>query len=166
MKIYIRQSFTEAGPAEAKIIEGVFQKIISLGNDLGLNFDFLTGKKSLDRDNFKKSFETDTGLNFTPQNFRDYRLNLLSQTDIMIIIRTGLSESSAFELAYNIFKGKKVPVFFAIHEEAPLKTTQLRELQDLLPMITYFTFKDPGEISLPLKNFIHLILNSKLILNT
>ena len=30
------------------------------------------------------------------------------------LIRTGLTESGAFELAYNIFGGKRVPVFFAI----------------------------------------------------
>ena len=60
---------------------------------------------------------------FSAKNFRKYRLELLNKADLMIIIRTSLSESSAFELAYNIYEGRKSPVFFAIHESAPIKTT-------------------------------------------
>ena len=50
-------------------------------------------------------------------------IRLLNQADVMVVIRTGLSESGAFELAYNIFGGRRVPVFFAIWKNTPLETT-------------------------------------------
>jgi carbamoyl-phosphate synthase large subunit len=46
----------------------------------------------------------------------------------MIIFRTGLSESTVFEIAYNIFKGKNIPIFYAIEPGCEIKTTLLRDL--------------------------------------
>jgi len=63
-------------------------------------------------------------------------LDLLDRADLMIVIRTGLSESTAFEVAYNIFGSKGVPVFFAIWDQATIKTTLLRDLDELVPVRT------------------------------
>ena len=50
----------------------------------------------------------------------------------MIIFRTGLSESTVFEIAYNIMKGKKIPIFFVIHPDHVIKTTLIRDLNEYL----------------------------------
>ena len=39
----------------------------------------------------------------------------------MVIFRTGLSESTVFEVAYNIFKGNNIPIFYAIEPGSELK---------------------------------------------
>jgi carbamoylphosphate synthase large subunit len=70
------------------------------------------------------------------------------------------SESGAFELAYNIFGGKKVPVFFAIWKQAPIETTLLRDLDDLVS-IRYITFADPMELKEPLSEFIKETANGE-----
>jgi carbamoyl-phosphate synthase large subunit len=71
----------------------------------------------------------------------------------MIVIRTGLSESGAFEVAYNIFGGKRVPIFFAVWDQAPIKTTLLRDLDELVP-VRYVTFSSPEELRQPLLDFL------------
>ena len=71
----------------------------------------------------------------------------------MIVIRTGLSESGAFEIAYNIFGGRQVPIFFAVWEQAPIKTTLLRELEDLVD-VRYVTFDRPEDLRVPLMQFL------------
>jgi carbamoyl-phosphate synthase large subunit len=63
-------------------------------------FHYLTGRHAESSTTFRTSFEAGTGQPFTPQNFRGYRLALLDQADALINIRVGLSESSAFEIAY------------------------------------------------------------------
>jgi hypothetical protein len=78
---------------------------------------------------------------------------LLNRTDAIIVMRTGLSESGAFELAYNIFGGAAAPIFFAIWEQAPLKTTLLRALPDFVP-VRYVTFGQPEELRRPLLEFL------------
>ena len=50
----------------------------------------------------------------------------------MIILRTSLSESTVFEVAYNILKGPNIPIFFAIDSSAPIKTTLLKDLDGFM----------------------------------
>jgi carbamoyl-phosphate synthase large subunit len=92
-------------------------------------------------------------MQFTPSSFREIRLDLLNQADVMMVIRTGLSESGAFEVAYNIFGGKNIPVFFAIWDQAPIKTTLLRDLDELVS-VRYVTFSSPEELKQPLLDFL------------
>ncbi len=98
-------------------------------------------------------FEELTGQAFSPAAFRNYRLSLLDKTDAIIHIRTSLSESSAFEVAYNIFKGRKAPMFFCVWEKAPLKTTLLRDLEDLCPA-TYVNFAQAADLRTPISRFL------------
>jgi carbamoyl-phosphate synthase large subunit len=63
-----------------------------------------------------------------------------------------LSESTAFELAYNIFGRPPAPIFFAIWDQAPIKTTLLRELNEIVP-VRYVTFSNPAELTGPLLDF-------------
>ena len=73
------------------------------------------------------------------------RLRLLDSSDAMILIRTSLSESGAFEAAYNVFGGPQVPMFFAVWKNAPIKTTLLRDMDELCPA-EYVTFDQPEEL--------------------
>jgi carbamoylphosphate synthase large subunit len=115
-------------------------------------FQFLTGRQAQNNRTFRLLFERETGQKFTPNNFRRARLELMDQADAIIVIRTGLSESTAFEIAYNIFGGPRVPIFFAIWDRAPIKTTLLRDLNAIVP-VRYVTFSDPEELTEPLLDF-------------
>ena len=80
----------------------------------------------------------------------------------MLIIRTGLSESGAFEIAYNV-TGRRIPMFFAIWHEASIKTTLLQELEDRCE-VEYHTFEAADELQEPLRVFLESALkrvNSK-----
>lgn len=68
---------------------------------------------------FKEFFEQDQGMKFMPSRFRRYRLQLIDHADAFIVLRTGLSESGAFELAYNIFSGRKAPIFLLFGSKLP-----------------------------------------------
>jgi hypothetical protein len=70
----------------------------------------------------------------------------------MVNIRVGLSESSAFELAYHIFGGRRTPVLFLVWKQAPIKTTLLRELHTLCD-VTYLEFDAAEDLIEGLKNF-------------
>ena len=63
-----------------------------------------------------------------------------------------MSESGAFEIAYNAYN-RKVPMFFAIWDNAPIKTTLLRDLESLCP-VKYVTFSHASEIQKPLSEFV------------
>src|SRR5256885_942461 len=60
------------------------------------------------------------------------RLGMLHSADAMLVVRTGPSESAAFEIAYNMFGGPRVPMFFALwkHAVAPVA---MRELEQMGP---------------------------------
>ena len=66
--------------------------------------------KQVSNINFSQEiFNIKTGCNFTPENFRNFRLNKLDNCHGMIIIRTDVSESTAFELGYSYAK-YKIPI--------------------------------------------------------
>jgi carbamoyl-phosphate synthase large subunit len=147
IRVFVRQPFTESGDVEKRIIQGVLDVIGSL------NVDVLTGLEAQSQDTFRQSFETNTGLPFTPRNFRTARLSILGSVDVMIVIRTGLSESGAFEVAYNVFGGRRVPMFFAVWQNAPIKTTLLRELDEFC-QAEYRVFEHPEELRASLAAFL------------
>lgn len=153
INVFIRQPFTESGEEEKRVIQGAMDVIQSMAEQFDLNF--LVPPVAQEGATFKKNFEETQGKEFNPKNFRKYRLELLDKADIFINIRAGLSESSAFEIAYNVF-GNKAPLFFAIWEKAPIKTTLIRDLEDCLDVV-YVTFSDPKELEAPLKAFIENI---------
>ena len=147
LKLFVRQPFTESAERESGVVQSVLDVMMSF-RDL----EFLTGTKAYSEATFRLGFESETGQVFNPQNFRRHRLALIDQADAMVVIRAGLSESGAFEVAYNIFSGRKSPIFFAIWKQTPIRTTLLRELDDLCS-VNYCEFEDPKELLEPLKHF-------------
>lgn len=127
IKLFVRQGFTES---DENMKIKLQKAISSLANyhTQDKTFNLLTGNQAESKSTFKKNFELNEGIDFTPNNFRDHRISKLEKADAMIIFRTGLSESTVFEVAYNIFKGNNIPVFYAIEPGCEIKTTLLREL--------------------------------------
>jgi len=76
----------------------------------------------------------------------------LDQADVFVNIRAGMSESSAFELSYHVFRGACTPILFLIWKQAPIKTTLLKDLGSLCD-VTYLEFDDPAELDAPLAAF-------------
>ena len=144
LKLFIRQPFTESDQREQRLIADVMAMIDS-ANGLPHPFEYLTGNQAESADTFRQSFERTQGIPFTPKNFRTHRLALLDQADALINIRAGMSESSAFELSYHIFKGRRTPILFLVWKGAPIKTTLLRELDDLCD-VTYIEFDEVAEL--------------------
>lgn len=156
IRLFVRQSFTEAGDKESWTIQEVLETLKSFdGNRYDL--DILTGLRARSGKNFKLAFENKTGVPFTPKNFRKKRRELLAKSDAMVVIRTGLSESTAFEIAYNLFEGKRVPIFFAIADYAPIKTTLLKELEEYTDVV-YCTFNEVSQLKRPLQAFLDKVV--------
>lgn len=152
LHVFIRQPFTQTrGADEQVILEGAMSELRSLQTTANINLNFLVRPEAQNAETFKRNFEQDTGLKFTPKNFRDYRLAKLQAADAFIFLRTGLSESGAFELAVNAY-GRKIPTLMAIWDKTPIKTTLLRELEDTLP-IDYVHFGNPRELHSILRDF-------------
>ena len=155
LRLFIRQPFTESGQTQQRLIEQILQ-IIDTANDSRCPFNYLTGTSAESADTFRESFERDCQLPFTPKNFRDYRLKLLDQADVLINIRVGMSESSAFELSYHIFKGRCSPILFLVWKHAPIKTTLIRELDDLCE-VTYLEFEHAEELRAGVHDFFQML---------
>jgi hypothetical protein len=144
LRLFVRQPFTESNEAQQALIAEVMVQI-DQHNGRPHAFSYLTGNKAESADTFRSSFEADTGQAFTPRAFRAHRLALLAQAQAFVNIRVGMSESSAFELCYHIFKGACTPVLFLVWKHAPIKTTLLKDLGNLCD-ITYLEFEQAGEL--------------------
>ena len=140
----IRQPLTQSGDESKKIVEGVLQIVDEIGRN-GVRFEYLTGNTPLSDETFRENFEQSQGLVFNPVNFRRYRLGQLRRADAFLYVRTALSESGAFEVCYNVFAEPRAPMFFAVWKHAPIKTTLLRELDEVCD-VTYREFDDPEEL--------------------
>lgn len=148
--VFVRQPFTQSSEGDRTLLQSAMDVLRNLESELSLNF--LTSLDAQSSDSFKKFFEASSGQPFTPSNFRRYRLGLIDKADAFVVLRTGLSESGSFEVAYNVFSGRNAPVFFAVWEKSPIKTTLLRELEDICPA-RYVTFAEAGELIDPLRQF-------------
>jgi len=157
INLFIRQPFTESDEQQQRLIGDILH-LIDSANGSPYPFNYLTGIEAESAVTFKKSFERDRHLPFTPQNFRNHRLRLLDQADAFINIRVGMSESSAFELSYHIFKGRCTPILFLVWKHAPIKTTLIRELDDLCD-VTYIEFEHVDE----LRKGIHRFFDTKVL---
>jgi carbamoyl-phosphate synthase large subunit len=144
LKLFVRQPLTQSGDESKEIVENVLQIVDDIGKD-GVRFEYLTGNMPLSDRTFRENFEQSHGLPFNPVNFRRYRLNQLRCADAFLYIRTAMSESGAFEVCYNIFAEPRAPMFFAVWKQAPIKTTLLRDLEEVCD-VTYREFEDPEEL--------------------
>ncbi len=164
LKIFVRQSFIEKDERKEKVIQGVLDILQNFKSD-EFNIEFLNDIQTYNAETFKPAFEKSSGMEFSPKNVRKHMFSILDKADAMVVIRTGPSESTAFEIAYNIFKGNNIPTFVVIWDETPWKTTLFRELNELAN-ITYYPFKDPQEIEQPLQTFFNDVLLAKSLKTT
>ncbi|MDB5068967.1 MAG: carB [Candidatus Eremiobacteraeota bacterium] len=153
IKVFVRQPLTQTGEREARVIQAALDGIGGLVGDQRYALDFLTGTKAHDNGSFRDAFASEAGAAFAPRRFRDTRLALLARADVMLVVRTGLSESGAFEIAYNIFGGRRIPIMFAVWDEAEIKTTLLRDLDDLAK-VRYVRFSDPATVAEEFARFV------------
>ncbi len=153
IKVFVRQPLTQTTEREARIVQAALDGISGDVGDGRYALEFLTGTKAHDKESFRQAFTSESGAAFAPRRFRDTRLALLSRADVMLVLRTGLSESGAFEVAYNIYGGRRIPMLFAVWDEAEIKTTLLRDLDDLA-QVRYVRFSDPASVATELARFL------------
>jgi carbamoyl-phosphate synthase large subunit len=151
LKLFIRQPLTQSGDESKKIVEGVLQ-IVDEIDGTGVRIEYLTGNIPLSDETFRENFEQSQGLPFNPVNFRRHRLSQLRRADAFLYVRTAMSESGAFEVSYNVFAEPRAPMFFAVWKHAPIKTTLLRELEEVCD-VTYREFEEPEELRSDLQHF-------------
>jgi carbamoyl-phosphate synthase large subunit len=159
LKLFIRQPLTQSGDESKKIVEGVLQIVDEIARN-GVRFEYLTGNTPLSDETFRENFEQSQGLVFNPVNFRRYRLGQLRRADAFLYVRTALSESGAFEVCYNVFAEPRAQMFFAVWKHAPIKTTLLRELDEVCD-VTYREFNDPEELRGDLQEFFGRIAKAR-----
>jgi|GEM_PF-986093 len=153
LRLFVRQPLTESGESQQALIAAVLERI-DAHNGEPHPFRYLTGRKAESAETFRQSFESETGLAFAPRAFRTHRLNLLAQADAFINIRVGMSESSAFELSYHVFRGACTPVLFLVWKHSPIKTTLLKDLGNLCD-VTYLEFEHADDIRAEIGEFFH-----------
>jgi hypothetical protein len=151
LKLFVRQPLTESGAAQQALIGEVLRRL-EAHNGRPRPFDYLAGRQAERADTFKTAFEAESGQAFTPRAFRQHRLQQLRQADAFVNIRAGMSESSAFELSYHVFRGACTPVLFLVWKQAPIKTTLLKELGDLCD-VTYLEFDEPAQLEPGIERF-------------
>ena len=122
INIVLRQPFTQSSEVEANVVAQCVPEIERIDGHFA-HLNFLGGARAQSNASFREDFEHSVGAPFTPQNFRKYRLSLLRNADAFINIRTGMSESTAFEIACNLLGDNPIPMFFAVWRNAPIKTT-------------------------------------------
>lgn len=145
-RVFVRQPLTRAGNKDARLVQGVLDELAAAGAEV------VTGPTAQTAESFRLAFEVATGGVFSPSAFRAWRLGLLARAHAMVIVRTELSESGAFEVAYNSVVTRR-PMFFAVHAGMPITTTLLQNLEPLCPT-AYVTFEDPSELAKPLVGFL------------
>jgi len=155
LRLFIRQPLTQSGDESKAIVDGVLRIVEDIGNN-GIRFEYLTGNTPLSDRTFRENFERSQGLPFNAANFRRYRLSQLRCADAFLYVRTAMSESGAFEVSYNVFAEPRAPMFFAVWKHAPIKTTLLRELEEVCD-VTYREFEDPEELRDDLHDFFRRI---------
>ena len=151
LRLFVRQPFTESGQTQQGVVASVLERIRAHDGH-PQDFRYLTGCQAESADTFRASFERETGRLFSPETFRAHRLRQLDQADVFVNIRAGMSESSAFELSYHVFRGACTPILFLVWKQAPIKTTLLKDLGSLCD-VTYLEFDDPAELDAPLAEF-------------
>jgi carbamoyl-phosphate synthase large subunit len=159
LKLFVRQPLTESGDESKTIVEGVL-KIVDEIDRNRVPLEYLTGNTGLSERTFREHFEKTQGQPFNAVNFRRYRLGQLRRADAFLYIRTAMSESGAFEIAYNVFAEPRVPIFFAVWKHCPIKTTLLRDLQEACDAV-YREFENPEDLRDDLNQFFQKIADQR-----
>ena len=74
-----------------------------------------------------------------------------------------MSESTAFELGYIYSKYPNLPIFFAINNNTPIKTTLI---QDLHPNAVYCNYDNPDDITPKFYNWLDFIAKNNNVMKT
>ena len=152
LRVFVRQPFTETSS------KGDLTKIMgSLLKYKRHPMEVLPYSEVGEGDDFRETFQSKTGIKFTPENFRNYRLDAIRKSNAMFIMRNNLSESTAFELGYIYSKFPHLPLFFAIDAKHPIKTTLLR---DLHPNTVYCTYNQPEDVEPQLHDWLDFVARS------
>jgi carbamoyl-phosphate synthase large subunit len=146
VRVFCAQSLTPDA-TDRKLIQGVLDLL-----DPG-RADVLTGRRAHSAATFEQAFSDETGHPFYASSYRNHRLALLDEAEAMLVIRTGPSESCAFETAYNVLR-RRIPMLVAAHDDAPVEAPVLHDLQYVLPTTRYVTFRDPADLRGPLRTFL------------
>jgi hypothetical protein len=152
LRLFVRQPLTRSDPNHRGLVQSVVD-IASSPVVAGGPVCLLPYGTAQDAGTFRESFTAATGLPFTPDAFRAWRLHLLDGAHAMLVVRTELSESGAYEIAYNIHAGPRVPIFFAVHRSATIRTTLLQELDKLVDA-RYHPFSQPADLVGALHDFL------------
>jgi len=150
MKLLVKQNVGDVNTDHLKIVSNVVTFLQSNLPDL----EFLPFELNDELDDYQVSFQKQTGIVFTPANYRHYRLRLLSAVDAMLYIHTSANDSDAYELSYNLSSVNPKPVFFAVWRGAPIKSPLLKELDQDYP-VTYCQFSRPQELLEGFKQFLN-----------
>jgi carbamoyl-phosphate synthase large subunit len=152
LRLFVRQPLTRSSPDHRDVV----QAVVDLATDprvAGGPVTLLPYPAAQHAGTFKEAFTEETGLPFTPAAFRAWRLGLLDSAQAMLVVRTELSESGAYEVAYNVHAGPRLPVFFAVHDSCPIRTTLLQDLAQLVDA-RYHSFEQAWELAGPLQSFL------------
>lgn len=152
LRVFVRQPLTRSAPGDRDVIQAVVNLVCDpaiAGGPVSL----LPYPHAHHAGTFRDAFTEESGHAFSPTAFRDWRLRLLDSAHAMLVVRTELSESGAYEVAYNVHGGPRVPIFFAVHRSCPITTTLL---QDLAPLVDarYVEFTEARELADPVRAFL------------
>ena len=114
--------------------------------------DILPDSNISNKISYKNDFTRNTQIKFTPNNFRNYQIQNINNSNAMLVIRNNISESTAFELGYINAKFNNFPIFFATN-----KDIESTHILDLYPNAIYQKFKDPEEIKDPLYKWLNQV---------
>jgi hypothetical protein len=152
LQLFVRQPLTRSHAGDREIVQSVVN-IACHPAVAGGPISFLPYESAQHAGTFRDTFTATTGQAFTPSAFRAWRLSQIDDAHAMLVVRTELSESGAYEIAYNIHAGPRVPIFFAVHSSCSIETTLLQELDDLVDA-HYHVFTEPTELVQPLQRFL------------
>ena len=141
MKLLIKQNVGDISREHLQIVDNVVNYLKQHISDL----EFLPADMAASSDDYQLAFRRQTGIEFTPNNYRNYRLRLLSVVDAVLYIHTSANDSDAYELSHNLSALHPKPVFFAIWRGAPIQSPLLKDL-DLLYPVSYCQFSYPQEL--------------------
>lgn len=71
---------------------------------------------SFSKNDYKESFEKVTGIPYNENNYLDWRLRQLNNSDCMIMISDSNKDNCSFEIGYNI-ANKNIPMFIGYDSE-------------------------------------------------
>jgi hypothetical protein len=152
LQLFVRQPLTRSHAGDREIVQSVVDIAchpVVAGGPVSL----LPYESAQHAGTFRDSFTATTGQTFTPSAFRAWRLSQIDDAHAMLVVRTELSESGAYEIAYNVHAGPRVPIFFAVHSGCSIQTTLLQELDELVDA-RYHVFTESTELVEPLQRFL------------